>query len=165
MYRYEKLIILFLCLLVFLSSSAIEKRIWRFKVLLTLKIFSENIYFKKESDSITVGTESSEFLKALERKKTVIKGVKIKPLKLSPTIPPVDMDVVYTNNITLAEKFAKKGILIFSSNEKCTDAAFIITINKKNKLKITYNKKNIKNQNAAFPAAFFKTIKKYNIEK
>jgi hypothetical protein len=151
MHRYEKLIILFLCLLVFLFSSTREETIWRYKVRLTLKIFSENIYFKKELKPITVGSDSKEFLAALESKQTVIKGVKIKPLLLSSNISPEDLDVAFTDNIELAGKIAGNGILVFSSNEKCTTAAFIITVNRRNKLRITYNKKNIKNQGAEFP--------------
>lgn len=165
MHRYEKLIILFLCLLVFLFSSTREKTIWRYKVRLTLKIFSENIYFKKESKTITVGSDSTEFLAALESKRTVIKGVKIKPFQLSATISLKDLDVAFTNNIELAEKIAQNGTLVFSSNDKCTTAAFIITVNIRNKLRITYNKKNIKNQGAEFPDDVFETIDKYHGEK
>lgn len=165
MQRYEKLIILFLCLLGFLFSSTREKTIWRYKVKLTLKIFSENIYFKKESKTITVGSDSKEFLAALESKKTVIKGVKIKPLKLSATISLKYLNVAFTDNIKLAEKIAKNGILVFSSNDKCTAAAFIIAVDRRNKLRITYNKENIKNQGAEFPAEVFKTLDKYHAEK
>ena len=165
MHRYEKLIILFLCLLVFLFSSTREKTIWRYKVRLTLKIFSENIYFKKESKTITVGSDSKEFLAALESKHTVIKGVKIKPLLLSSNISPEDLDVAFTDNIELAGKIAKYGTLVFSGNEKCTTAAFIITVNRRNKLRITYNKKNIKNQGAEFPDDVFETMDKYHAEK
>jgi hypothetical protein len=152
-------------LLGFLFSSTREKTIWRYKVRLTLKIFSENIYFKKESKTITVGSDSKEFLAALKSKKIVIKGVKIKPLKLSATISLKDLDVAFTDNIKLAERIAKNGILVFSSNDKCTTAAFIITVNRRNKLRITYNKKNIKNQGAEFPDDVFETIDKYHSEK
>lgn len=165
MHRYEKLIILFFSLLVFLFSSPREKTIWRYKALLTLKLFSENVYFKKESKTITVGSDSEEFLAALESKQTVIKGIKIKSLLLSSNMTLEYLDVAFTDNIELAEKIAKNGILVFSSNEKCTIAAFIITVNKRNKLRITYNKKNIKKQGAEFPNEVFKTLDKYHEEK
>jgi hypothetical protein len=132
---------------------------------LTLKLFSENIYFKKESKTITVGSDSKEFLAALETKKTVIKGVKIEPVLLSPTISLKDLDVTFTNNKKLAQRIAKNGILVFSSNDRCTTAAFIITVSRRNKLRITYNKKNIKNQGAEFPDDVFETIDKYHSEK
>jgi hypothetical protein len=160
MHRYEKLIVVFLCLLAFVFSSTREKTIWRLKVQLALKLFSENIYFKKEPKTITVGSDSKEFLAALKSKKTVIKGVKIKPLLLSSNNSPGDVAVAFIENIELAEKIAKNGILVFSSNEKCTSAAFIITVNRRNKLRITYNKKNIKNQGAEFPDKLFKTLDK-----
>lgn len=165
MQRYEKLIVVLLCLLIFLFSSTREKTIWRYKVKLTLKLFSENIYFKKESKTITVGSDSKEFLEALESKKIVIKGVKIKSLLLSSNNSWEDMDVAFIDNIELAEEIAKNGILVFSSNEKCSTAAFIITVNRSNRLRITYNKRNIKNQGAAFPAEVFKTIDKYHRKK
>ena len=165
MHRYEKLIILFLCLLAFLFSSTREKTIWRYKALLTLKLFSENIYFKKYSKTITVGSDSQEFLAALETKQTVIKGVKIKSLLLSSNMSSQALDVAFIDNIELADKIAKNGILVFSSNEKCTTAAFIITVNRSNSLRITYNKKNIKNQGAEFPDEVFKTLDKYHGEK
>jgi len=165
MHRYGKLIILFLCALTFLFSSTREKTIWRHKVILSLKLFSQNIYFKRESKSITVGSDSKEFLAALKSKRTVIKGVKIKSLLLSSNNSREDLDVAFINNVELADKIAKNGILVFSSNEKCTSAAFIITVSRSNRLRITYNKKNIKNQRAAFPAEVFKTIDKYHREK
>jgi hypothetical protein len=165
MHRYEKLIVVFLCLLAFLFSSTREKTIWRYKALLTLKLFSENIYFKKYSKTITVGSDSQDFLEALETKQTVIKGVKIKPLLLSSNMSPQALDVAFIDNIELADKIAKNGTLVFSGNEKCTTAAFIITVNRRNKLRITYNKKNIKNQGAEFPAEVFKTLDKYHGEK
>ncbi len=165
MTRCKKLIVVFLCLLVFLFSSTREKTIWRCKALLTLKIFSENVYFKKESKTITVGTDSQEFLEALESKQTVIKGAKIKLLLLSANNSRENPDVAFTDDIKLAGEIARKGILVFSGNEKCTAAAFIITVNQDNKLRITYDKKNIKNQGAAFPPGVFKTIDKYHSEK
>jgi len=165
MTRCKKLIVVFLCLFVFLFSSTREKTIWRCKALLTLKIFSENVYFKKESKTITVGTDSQEFLEALESKQTVIKGAKIKSLLLSANNSRENPDVAFTDDIKLAEEIARKGILVFSGNEKCTAAAFIITVNQDNKLRITYDKKNIKNQGAAFPPGVFKTIDKYHSEK
>lgn len=133
--------------------------------MLTLKLFSHNIYFKRKAKSITVGSDSREFLEALKRKRTVIKGVKIKSLLVSSNNSREDMEVAFIDNIELADKIAKNGILVFSSNEKCTAAAFIITVSKSNRLRITYNKKNIKNQGAAFPAEVFKTIDKYQAEK
>jgi hypothetical protein len=165
MQRYEKLIVVFLCLLVFLFSSTREKTIWRYKALLTLKLFSENINFKKGSKTIMVGSDSQEFLEALESKQTVIKGVKIKSLLLSSNNSSEHPDVAFIDDIKLAEEIAQKGILVFSGNEKCTHAAFIITVNKRNKLRIVYNKKNIKNQGAEFPDEVFKTIDKYHGEK
>ena len=165
MHRNEKLIVLFLGLLVFLFSSTREKTILRYKALLTLKLFSENIYFKKESKTITVGSDSKEFLEALESKKIVIKGVEIKSLLLSSNMSPQALDVAFIDNIELAEKIAGNGILVFSSNEECTTAAFIITVSKSNRLRITYNKRNIKKQGAAFPAEVFKTIDKHHGEK
>ncbi len=162
---HEKSIIVFLSVLVFLFLSPREETIWRYKALLTLKLFSENIYFKKEAKTITVGSDSQEFLAALKSKLTVIKGVKIKPLLLSSSISPGDLDVVFTDDLELAEKIAPNGILVFSSNEKCTAAAFIITVNRSNKLRITYDKKNIRNQGAEFPPEVFKTIDKYHAEK
>lgn len=165
MHRCEKLIILFLCVLVFLFSSTRENTIWRCKALLTLKIFSENKHFKKESQTITVGSDSQEFLKALKSKKTVIKGVKIESLPLSSNNSWKAPDVAFTDDINLAREIAQKGILVFSSNEKCTSAAFIITVNKSNKLKIIYNKENIKNQGAEFPPELFKTFDKNRGEK
>jgi hypothetical protein len=165
MQRYRKLIVVFLCMLAFLFSSTREKTIWRHKVMLTLKLFSQNIYFERESKSITVGSDSKEFLAALKSKRTVIKGVKIKSLLLSPNNSQEDLDVAFINNIELAEKIAGNAILVFSSNEKCTTAAFIITVSRSNRLKITYNKRNIKNQGAAFPAEVFKTIDKYQRKK
>ena len=163
--RYEKSIIVFLSVLVFLFLSSREETIWRYKALLTLKLFSENIYFKKESKTITVGSDLQEFLAALKSKQTVIKGIKIESLLLSSNISPGDLDVVFTDDIELAEKMAQNGILVFSSNEKCTAAAFIITVNRSNKLRITYDKKNIRNQGAEFPPEVFKTIDKYHAEK
>lgn len=160
MQRYEKLILVLLCLFVFLFSSTREKTIWRYKALLTLKIFSENIYFKKGSKTIMVGSDSQEFLEALESKQTVIKGVKIKSLLLSSNKSPERLDVAFIDDIKLAEEIAQKGILVFSGNEKCTTAAFIITVNKSNKLRIIYNKENIKKQGAEFPDEVFKTIDK-----
>ena len=75
------------------------------------------------------------------------------------------MDVAFIDNIELADKISRNGILVFSSNEKCTSAAFIITVNRSNRLRITYNKRNIKNQGAGFPAEVFKTIDKYHSKK
>ena len=72
MRRYEKIIIIFFSVLVFWFSSTREQSIWRYKVLLTLKLFSENIYFEKGSETITVGSDSKAFLAALEEKKTAI---------------------------------------------------------------------------------------------
>jgi hypothetical protein len=128
--------------------------------MLTLKLFSQNIYFRNESKTITVGSDSKEFLAALKSKRTVIKGVEVKSLLLSSNNSREDVDVAFINNIELADKIAKNGILVFSSNEKCTSAAFIITVSRSNRLRITYNKKNIKNQRAAFPAEVFKTLDK-----
>ncbi|MGD2091933.1 MAG: YfiR/HmsC family protein [Candidatus Aminicenantes bacterium] len=133
--------------------------------MLTLKLFSQNIYFKREAKTITIGSDSKEFLAALESKQTVIKGVKIKSLLVSANNSQEDMDVAFIDNIELADKIAGNGILVFSSNEKCSTAAFIITVNRSNRLRITYNKRNIKNQGAAFPPEVFKTLDKYQAEK
>ena len=99
MQRYEKLIVVFLCLLVFLFSSTREKTIWRYKSLLTLKLFSENINFKKGSKTIMVGSDSQEFLEALESKQTVIKGVKIKSLLLSSNNSSEHPDVAFIDDM------------------------------------------------------------------
>jgi hypothetical protein len=160
MQRNRKLIVVFLCMLALLFSSTREKTIWRYKVVLTLKLFSQNIYFKREAKSITVGSDSREFLAALKSKRTVIKGVKIKSLLVSSNNSREDLDVAFIEDIELAEKIAGNGILVFSSNEKCTAAAFIITVSRSNRLRITYNKRNIKNQGAEFPAEVFRTIDK-----
>jgi hypothetical protein len=165
MNKYKKLVIVVLCLIGFSFSSIREKSIWSYKVKLTLKLFSENIYFKKNTEIIKVGSDSKDFLAALERKKYVIKGIIIEPVVLSPNHSMKNLDVVFTNNGELGDKVSKNDILVFTSNEKCTSAAFIITVDKKNKLKIIYNKKNIKNQGAAFPDELFELIDKNNTKR
>jgi len=140
---------------------------WEVIVLITLRIFGENLKFPFEKKVIRIGTDIEKFhIKIWPADYRLFKRP-IEDIMFYPgeKIDFDNFDIVFLKNKKLAKKFAATGkTLVFSNKKSCRHAAFIITVSQ-NRLKIRYRRKNIKLQGAEFKQQFLDSIDYKKIRK
>jgi hypothetical protein len=141
-----------------LSVDVLPARVespWKMTIMLTLRIYGENLNLPQQKQRFRLATDSNKLLEEFNIRDFLIKGKEVEAVLISKKDKNyADFDLAFVKSKKLAKKIAAhRNILIFSDKKSCSPAAFVIAVIDR-KFTIIARKENIEAQGARYSPQF-----------